>query len=119
MSRKSLFNATIAPLLTSLCLLGPSLNRTQAAGQPTPPANRARLTEAYGKIPMAFETNIGQMDQRVRFKARGTGYALFLTAEDAALSLQRKSTSKTAGASALIRLTPAGGNPSPVVQGLD
>jgi hypothetical protein len=38
-------------------------------------------------VPMAFEVNEGQTDERVRFVARGRGYAVFLTDEDLVLSL--------------------------------
>src|SRR4051812_6295977 len=43
------------------------------------PAERARLTSSYGRLPLAFERNAGQFDARARFVARGSGYTLFLT----------------------------------------
>jgi hypothetical protein len=43
--------------------------------------------EAVDGVPMAFEVNVGQRDERVRFVTRGRGYAVFLTDEDLALSL--------------------------------
>jgi hypothetical protein len=49
----------------------------------------ARVSEAYGKLPLTFEENQGQFDKRVNFLARGYGYALFLTSEGATLSLRR------------------------------
>src|SRR5581483_6121502 len=51
-------------------------------------ATRARLRDAYGNLPMRFERNQGQFDSRVQFAARGAGYALWLTAGEAVLSLQ-------------------------------
>jgi uncharacterized repeat protein (TIGR01451 family) len=51
-------------------------------------AAHAQLVGQYGKLPMAFEANQGQTDPRVRFLARGSGYELFLTADEAVLALR-------------------------------
>ncbi|HSK76630.1 MAG TPA: SBBP repeat-containing protein [Thermoanaerobaculia bacterium] len=40
-----------------------------------------------GRAPLAFEPNLGQSDPQVRYLARGAGYALFLTREEAVLAL--------------------------------
>jgi len=53
-----------------------------------------RWTEAYGKLPLAFERNVGQTDPRVRFVSRGSGYQLFLTSDEAVLSLHRTTTKR-------------------------
>ena len=42
----------------------------------------------YGTLPLSFEENRGQTDARVKFVARGNGYALFLTATEAVLKLR-------------------------------
>jgi hypothetical protein len=44
--------------------------------------------ETYGKLPMSFEANQGQTDSQVKFLARGAGYTLFLTGEEAVLALR-------------------------------
>ena len=44
----------------------------------SPQAATARIAEAYGRLPLAFERNAGQSDPRVQFLARGHGYMLFL-----------------------------------------
>ena len=54
-------------------------------GSPAQP----RLAEAYGKLPLSFEVNKGQTDSRVKFLSRGSGYSLFLTGEEAVLSLRK------------------------------
>ena len=61
------------------------------------PANRAtgmpgqaRFVESYGKLPLSFEANQGQTDSQIRFLSRGRGYTLFLTANEAVLSLRSK-----------------------------
>ena len=53
------------------------------------PAQKMRLAENYGKLPLSFEANAGQTDARVKFLSRGRGYALFLTADGAVLSLRK------------------------------
>ena len=45
---------------------------------------------AYGRLPLSFEENRGQTDPRVKFLARGSGYALFLTPTEAVLKLRRR-----------------------------
>jgi hypothetical protein len=69
---------------------------------------------AYGQLPLTFESNLGQTDQRVRFLARGHRYSLFLTATEAVLSL-------SAGecVPAVVRMSLAGANAHPQLAGLD
>lgn len=43
----------------------------------------------YAQVPMVFEPNQGQTDPQVRFLARGSGYGLFLTNDEAVLVLER------------------------------
>ncbi len=51
-------------------------------------AARARVEEAYVKLPLSFEENRGQVDAEVKYLARGAGYTLFLTQTEAVLSLR-------------------------------
>jgi len=51
------------------------------------PAQRAALQSSYGRLPLAFEPNVGQADPRARFLARGAGYTLSLSPRGAVLSL--------------------------------
>ena len=44
--------------------------------------------KSYGKLPLSFEANQGQTDSQVEFLSRGPGYALFLTRNEAVLSLR-------------------------------
>ena len=45
--------------------------------------------ETYGRLPLSFEANHGQTDGSVKFLSRGSGYTLFLTANEAVLALQK------------------------------
>ncbi|MEA2176200.1 MAG: hypothetical protein QOD00_3792 [Blastocatellia bacterium] len=61
------------------------------------PDGRARLAEAYGKLPMSFEANRGQAGQEVKFLSRGQGYNLLLTSTEAVLDLHKSVTAQEAG----------------------
>src|SRR5204863_490457 len=52
----------------------------------------ARLSEAYGRVPLQFEANRGQTRADVRFLARGAGYSLYLTNGEVVLVLARPNT---------------------------
>ena len=72
-----------ALLRLSVCLL-PLLSLavpTQGGAVETSPA------KVLGRAPLAFEPNLGQSDPQVRYLARGAGYALFLTRDEAVLAL--------------------------------
>jgi len=51
----------------------------------TQPAQQ--IVATYGKLPLSFEANQGQIDPRVKFLSRGSGYALFLTGNEAVLPM--------------------------------
>ena len=46
------------------------------------------VRSASEKIPLNFEANLGQANRSVKFLSRGSGYAVFLTANEAVLALQ-------------------------------
>ena len=43
---------------------------------------------AFANLPLTFEANQGQTDSQVKFLARGGGYVLFLTQDEAVLKLE-------------------------------
>ena len=55
-------------------------------------ADNSRIHRAYGRLPLLFQANRGQTDSRVRFVSRGDGYSLFLTGDEAVLSLRNRAT---------------------------
>ena len=81
-------------VLTAAALLfhvgsGPKeVAKTSARPHPSPSSTSLSL-------PLFFEPNQGQTDSRVRFLARGAGYGLFLTANEAVLELQQRSSVET------------------------
>ena len=54
--------------------------------QPISIATQARIQKSYGRLPMHFEPNLGQTADEVKYVARGPGYTLFLTADEAVLA---------------------------------
>src|SRR5438876_1365408 len=66
-----------------------SLAAPKAGAHESDQVFRARVREAYGKLPLTFEANRGQTDSRVKFLSRGSGYTLFLTSTEAVLRLAK------------------------------
>ncbi len=50
---------------------------------------KAKIAERFGRLPLSFERNEGQVDPAVKFLSHGPGYDLFLTANEAVLSLRK------------------------------
>ena len=73
--------------LTGTIVASPQL--APAPGGQVSATDRARVVESYGRLPLSFEANNGQTDKEVKFLSRGQGYTLFLTRDEAVLSLRR------------------------------
>jgi hypothetical protein len=115
-----------------------SAEKTGPQAETVDEATRARVSEAYGKLPLSFEENRGQVDKGVKYLSRGTGYTLFLTPTEAVLTLRKadggarherqahnlfnpKSAIRTpppeSQPSAVLRMKLRGANPAPAVTG--
>jgi len=115
----------IAPINPTRIASSP-LEATAAQGAPPAHASSASVQDAYAKLPLSFEQNVGQTDPKVDFLARGSGYTLFLTRGEAVLTLraterssdptsQRRiglAVSDEPTANAVLRMALAGGNPA-------
>ena len=118
--------------------LNPSVNvsseETAPQAETVDEATRSRVTEAYGKLPLSFEENRGQVDKEVKYISRGSGYTMFLTPTEAVLTLQRSDGKKAATTAAdalhsrvptqahslrtsVLRMKLKGANHSPAVSG--
>ena len=78
----------------------PSASKVESH-QPAPRIN-------FAKLPMSFEPNLGQSDPRVKFLSRGPGYTLFLTADEAVLSMREPSAGSRPGSPLSFRPKAAG-----------
>ena len=124
----------VVVLLSELIWVGVTKHARQArdaeAGDARAGQRQPRLSEATSKIPLHFEANTGQTDDRVKFVARGHGYTMFLTSSEAVLALTRpeardekdRSSRRRAEPSGkvsqtVLRMMYAGANPTPRIVG--
>jgi len=62
----------------------------EAQNHPLTASANENARAVLGQLPLSFEPNQGQVDPEVRFLARGSGYGLFLTANEAVLELRAR-----------------------------
>lgn len=74
-----------------LCVLTPTYALTAA---PVEIASSTFTPEFLGKLPLAFETNQGQVNSTVKFISRGPGYKLFLTEQEAVMVFDKNAKKK-------------------------
>lgn len=109
-------NLTNLPFTASAHSSGISAETIKPDSKSNRPPNHAPITNAYGKRPLSFEVNQGQVDDRVKFLSRGNGYDFFLTSNEAVFSL---TVPETPSQQDVLRMKPVAANPSPRVTGLD
>lgn len=90
-----LFLLALLPIAASAAAARAASTPAAAAG--STPELRKRLQASALGAPLRFEPNRGQSDPQVRFLARGTGYGLFLTDDEAVMRFTLDS--KAGGAS--------------------
>jgi hypothetical protein len=72
--------------LTTTSILSPSSVQAKRSSP-----SRGRLLADYAKLPLSFEPNLGQTDDRVNFLTRGDGYTVFLAGNEADIRLESAS----------------------------
>jgi len=72
-------------------LPGPALNAEQSAEVSASKVRASRIRASLATLPLAFEPNQGQTDPQVKYMARGSGYTVFLTANDTVFALNSSS----------------------------
>lgn len=75
----------------------------------------ARLQEDYGKVPLSFEINQGQVYEQVKFLTRTQGQSLYLTQTEAVITLPAKAEAKTK--SSAVRMSLANANAQARISG--
>jgi hypothetical protein len=78
---------------------------------------KENIRKSYMDLPLNFEINQGQTDERVKFLARGSGFSLFLTNEEAVLKLRKKDGRKIVSNAFSMRFD--GANSAAKIEGLD
>ena len=132
-------NAILIALLFVLAASGLPPNSNSEAAKSDPKRNvhsinatpadstRSRITEAFGRLPIRFEANGGQSDEKVKFLSRGSGYTLFLTSTEMVFSLSRPARTgdksggvrKTKRQRDVLRMKLLGADPSACVEGTE
>jgi hypothetical protein len=79
--------------------------------------NRTEALANFAALPLAFEENRGQTDSRVKFLSRAPGYSVFLTQNNAVLSLHSRAPNAPPSASTSIWMTLANANPAATISG--
>lgn len=109
-------------VLSGLTHLDQSARSRVAAFRPTAltPGSQPVLA-AYGHLPLVFESNQGQSDPRVKFLARGSGYGLYLTANEAVLTLQPSavSTQHSRSQRSVVRMSLEGAKGNSAIAGVN
>ena len=127
--KKSIFISAVLLIATIVCGLMIFRNSNEQApaavqtpnritGEPAQTADAAqilrkqKIAEEYGKLPINFEPNVGQTDERVKFMARGHGYSLFLTDAEAVLALRKQGKTRAQDKNAVVKIATYNGNPA-------
>jgi Beta-propeller repeat len=123
----------LSTVLLGLCLTGQVAGATTSPGtQPVQKDHRSGtqpVAASLLNLPIQFEANQGQVDESVKFLARGTGYNLFLTPTESVMVL----TGREAGSAptegrghepqesthSVVRMKLEGANPAPAIDGLE
>ena len=67
----------------------PAYSTVATSGDKPNSLAKVGLAKGFGRLPLSFEVNQGQTNAEVKFLSRGKGYTLFLTPNEAVLSLKR------------------------------
>src|SRR5215475_3037732 len=96
--------------------------------KPADAATQAKVNEAYGKLPLSFEVNRGQVDATIRFLSMGADYSILFRPDQVRLSLNGAELNKkgesggcreTARNHSPISVRFINANPSPQIEGMD
>ena len=139
------YNFCIDVLLCFVLILSfiaiPTTLTTPALANISRPVPTHRVSQSDpGALPLSFELNQGQTNERVRFLARSEGYVLFLTPTEAVMALDNPAAHKkgkenrtsrsrtddiesgdsgTRPARRIVRMKMEGANPDPQIEGLE
>jgi hypothetical protein len=98
-SLKSLFASTAVLLAIALgWAVVPVRSEPRHPGEQRPAKDSANATQSatnvknqYGKLPLSFESNVGQSDASVQYISRANGYSLFLSSKETTFLLKANS----------------------------
>ena len=114
MRRRILFVTTLVVSLVAGLATGadrPAETAFHGAKRPPSAPSKGQGLAAYAKLPLAFTTNAGQHDRRVRFASQASGSSLFFTRTGIVLSFAKGKRGVA------LRLAFRGANPEPAIVG--
>jgi len=79
---------TILRMVFSLALFAPVAVAAEVPHHAHFGTAKQFLIDRYGKLPLSFELNRGQVNPNVKFMSRGSGYTLFLNSKEAVLTAE-------------------------------
>ena len=91
-TRAITFGASFIIGLTVLVMAAPramQLSVSSGKASQKEESKGAQLRVSHAELPLSFEPNLGQSERQVKFLSRGSGYKLFLTADEAVLLLEK------------------------------
>ena len=74
---------------------------------------KSRSAELFGKIPLHFEPNVGQILEQTKFLSHGKGYSLFLTDDEVVLALSKSKTGAKKTKTDVLKMKFTGAHNSP------
>jgi hypothetical protein len=80
----------LAALVAATAPIAPAAAPANANPAPASAQNKAKLAQNYGKLPLSFEANQGQANPGIQFLSRGDHYGIYLTAQEAVLTLHKQ-----------------------------
>jgi len=95
---------------------------TGQADRRAAPAAAKKIMDVYGTMPLRFEANQGQAEEKIKFLSRGKGYALFLTPTGSVITLNRAHAAAGRSAeqeTAVVRMSWSGADPQAKVTGIE
>jgi hypothetical protein len=99
--------AGVVTLLGALPLRGEKkTNPSPAAPVRAAAVDQDSVLESFGRLPLSFEANRGQTDERVKFLSRGPGYTVFLTNDEAVVALAKSAKNLSASAKTGLSMAP-------------
>jgi len=105
----------LGSLIGSLAISHPGTNAMTHSAHNLPSTQQfaGESSKDLSRRALSFEANEGQTESRVKFLSRGDGYTLFLTQEEAVLSLRQKQDQQPA----VVRMKLVGANRNPEAVG--
>ncbi len=121
-SRPRLLGATlVVGALVAGALAGAARPTNAAAATHVAKKEADRALAGYGRLPLAFEPNLGQAPAQVNYMSRGAGFGVYLRPTTALLTVHARTPGRgpaTATRSAAVAMDLLGGNPAASGQAL-